>query len=176
MSEDSWLWHRRLAHVNFDLLNKVVAKDLVVGLPKIKISKDHLCDACQMGKQTRISFKSKNIVSTRKPLKILHMDLFGPSRIKSLSGNYYGFVIVDDYSRFFWTIFLASKSDTFSGFEKFAKISQNKLNTSIVTIRSDHGGEFKNHLFEEFCETNEIDHNFSAPRTAQQNGVVERKA
>ena len=64
MSEDSWLWHRRLAHVNFDLLNKVVSKDLVLGLPKINFTKDHLCDACQKGKQTRISFKSKNIVST----------------------------------------------------------------------------------------------------------------
>ena len=147
------------------MLNKVIAKDLVVGLPKIKFSKDHLCDACQMGKQTRISFKSKNIVSSTRPLELLHMDLFGPSRIKSLGGNYYGFVIVDDYSRFCWTIFLASKSDTFSAFEKFAKISQNKLNTSIVTIRSDHGGEFENHLFQEFCETNWIYHNFSAPRT-----------
>ena len=58
LNDDSWLWHRRLAHVNFDLLNKVVSKDLVVGLPKIKFSKDHLCDACQMGKQTRVSFKS----------------------------------------------------------------------------------------------------------------------
>ena len=147
------------------MLNKVIAKDLVVGLPKIKISKYHLCDACQMGKQTRISFKSKNIVSTTRPLELLHMDLFGPSRIKSLGGNYYGFVIVDDYSRFCWTIFLASKSDIFSAFENFAKMSQNKLNTSIVTIRSDHGGEFENHLFEEFCETNNIDHNFSASRT-----------
>lgn len=46
LNDDSWLWHRRLAHVNFNLLNKVVSKDLVVGLPKIKISKDHLCDTC----------------------------------------------------------------------------------------------------------------------------------
>src|SRR4051812_27017108 len=142
MSEDSWLWHRRLAHVNFDFLNKIVSKDLVSGLPKIKFSKDHLCDACQMGKQTRISFKSKNIVSTTRPLELLHMDLFGPSRIKSLGGNYYGFVIVDDFSRYCWTIFLAIKSDTFSAFGKFAKLFQNKLNTNIVSIRSDHGGEF----------------------------------
>jgi hypothetical protein len=147
MSEDSWLWHRRLTHVNFDLLNKIVSKDLVLGLPKIKFTKDHLCDACQKGKQTRISFKSKNIVSTTRPLELLHMDLFGPSRIKSLGGNYYGFVIVDDFSRFCWTIFLVSKSDTFAAFERFAKLSQNKLNTNIVSIRSDHGGEFENHLF-----------------------------
>jgi len=171
MSEDSWLWHRRLAHVNFDLLNKIVSKDLVIGLPKIKFSKDHLCDACQMGKQTKISFKSKNFVSTTKPLELLHMDLFGPSRTKSLGGNYYGFVIVDDFSRFSWTFFLVSKSDTFSAFEKFAKVSQNKLNTKIISIRSDHGGEFENHLFEKFCDDNGIDHNFSAPRTPQQNGV-----
>ena len=89
MSEDSWLWHRRLAHINFDLLNKVSSKDLVIGLPKIKFTKDHLCEACQMGKQKRISFKSKNLVSTSRPLELLHMDLFGPSRTKSIGGNYY---------------------------------------------------------------------------------------
>lgn len=103
------------------------------------------------------------------------MDLFGPSRIKSIGGNHYGFGIMDDYSRFCWTIFLASKSDTFSVFEFFSKMSQNKLNTSIVTIRSDHEGEFESPLFEQFRETNDIDHNFSAPRTPQQNGVVESK-
>ena len=167
LNKDSWLCHRSLVHLNFDLLNKVISKYLVVGLAKLKFSKDHLCDACQMGKQTRISFKSKNIVSTTRPLELLHMDLFGPSRIKSLGGNYYGFVIVDDYSRFCWTIFLANKSDTFPAFEKFAKISQNKLNTRIITIRSDHGGEFENDLFDKFCEKYGINHNFSAPRTPQ---------
>lgn len=103
------------------------------------------------------------------------MDLFGPSRTKILGGNYYGFVIVDGFSRFYWTILLVNKSDTFSAFEKFAKISQNKLNTNIISIRSNHGGEFENHLFKQFCEDNGIDHNFSAPHTPQQNGVVERK-
>src|SRR4051812_31835598 len=128
-----------------------------------------------MGKQTRISFKSKNIVSTTRPLELIHMDLFGPSRIKSLGGNYYGFVIIGDFSRYCWTIFSESKSDTFSAFEKFAKMFQNKLNTSIVSIRSDHGGEFENHLFEDFCGNHGISHSFFAPRTPQQNGVVEHK-
>src|SRR4051812_31079400 len=59
LGEDSWLWHRRLAHINFDLLNMVVTKDLVIGLPKIKFSKDHLCDACQNGKQTRLLLNPK---------------------------------------------------------------------------------------------------------------------
>lgn len=74
MSEESWLWHRCLVNVNLDLLNKMVSKYLVIGLPKIKFSKDHTCDACRMGNQTRVSFKSKNIVLTYRHLELIHMD------------------------------------------------------------------------------------------------------
>ena len=83
-----------------------MSKDLVLGLPKIKFENDKLCDACQKGKQTRVSFKPKNIVSTSKPLELLHLDLFGPSRTRSLGGNYYGLVIVDDFSKFTYIIFV----------------------------------------------------------------------
>lgn len=165
LNDDSWLWHRRHAHVNFDFLNKVVSKDLVVGLPKINFLKDHLCDTCQMGKQTMVSFKSKNVISTSRPLELIHMDLFGPYRTKSLGGNYYGFLLVDDYSRFTWTILLHTKDENFSAFKHFAKLSQNKINSKIVTIRSDHGWEFQNHLFVDYWDTDDIEHNFSAPRT-----------
>lgn len=109
MSEDYWLWHTCITHVNFDLLNKVVLKDLVISLPKIKVLKYHLCDACQMGKQTMVSLKSKIIISTSRPLEFIHMDLFGPSRTKILGGNYYSFVILDEYSTFYWTIFCVVK-------------------------------------------------------------------
>ena len=95
-------------------LNKLISKDLVVGLPKLKFEKDRLCDACQKGKQTRVSFKSKNIVSTTQPLQLLHMDLFSPSRIMSLGGS--ALVIVDDYSRYTWTLFITHKNDAFQAF------------------------------------------------------------
>jgi len=85
----------------------------MVGLPKLKFEKDHICEACKKGKQIKHYFKLKNIVSTSKPLELLHMDLFGPSRTMSLGGNYYALVIVDDISRFTWTLFLESKSDAF---------------------------------------------------------------
>jgi len=174
-NEDSWLWHKHLSHVHFDFLNKVVSKDLVVGLPKIKFENDKLCDACQKGKQTRVSFKPKNIVSTSKPLEFLHLDLFRPSRTRSLGGNCYGFVIVDDFFRFTWTLFLSSNDDTFEAFSKFANVIQNQLSSKIISLRSDHGGEFVNHRFENYCDEFGIQHNFSCPRTPQQNGVVERK-
>jgi len=52
---------------------------LVEGLPKLKFQKDRVCEASQKGKQTKVSFKAKNVVSTERPLEMLHMDLFGPS-------------------------------------------------------------------------------------------------
>ena len=103
------------------------------------------------------------------------MDLCGPMRVQSRGGKIYVFVIVDDYSRFTWTLFLATKDETFTMFEVFAKLVQKKFNKEIISIRSDHGLEFENSQFLQFCTTNGIEHNFSTPRTPQQNGVVERK-
>ena len=172
---DIWLWHRRVAHINMNQLNKLVSKDLVIGLPKLKFKSEDTCEACKKCKQTKNSFTSKNVVSTTRPLELLHMDLFGPSQVKSFGGSYYALVIVDDFSRFTWTLFLALKSDTYKAFKKYAKLVQNQMNSKIVTIRSDHGGEFENYKFDRFCEKHGIEHQYSAPRTPEQNGVVERK-
>ena len=131
--------------------------------------------ACQHGKQSKCSFPLNKEVSTSRPLELLHLDLFGPTQVASFGGMRYCFVIVDDYSRYTWVYFLAQKSETFSVFEVFCKMVENEKKTSILKIRSDHGGEFVNSLFENFCALNGYFHNFSAPRTPQQNGVVERK-
>ena len=134
-----------------------------------------MCEACQKGKQTKVSFKPKNVVSTERPLEMLHMDLFSPSRTMSLGGNLYVLFIVDDFSRYTWTLFLAAKNDTFHAFKRLSKMLENEKSSKIVFIRSDHGGEFQNERFEHFYEMHGIKHNFFAPRTPQQNGVVERK-
>jgi len=156
-------------------LNKLISNYLVIGLPKLKFEKEHVFEACQKGKQTRKSFKLENFVSTSKPLELLHMDLFGPSRTMSLGGNLYALVVVDDFSRFTWTIFLHSKKEVYTEFKKLAKRLQNTSCSKIGAIRSDHGGEFQNEKFSNFCNKLGIFNNFSAPRTPQQNGVVERK-
>jgi len=98
--DESWLWHRRLAHIHIDHLNKLNSKDLVSGFPKIKFKNIRTCDACQNEKHTRFSFKLKDVISSKNPLDIFHMDLFGPSRIASLGANLYALVIVDDFSRY----------------------------------------------------------------------------
>src|SRR6266540_3696105 len=89
-------------------------------------------------------------------------------------GNKYGFVIVDDCSRFTWVFFLQDKSEVQETFKKFARRAQNEFEVKIKRIRSDNGSEFKNTSIEEFLDEEGIKHEFSAPYTPQQNGVVER--
>ena len=156
-------------------LSKLSKGNFIHGLPKIDFKKDRLCDACQYGKQIKSSFKTKEMISTSKPLQLIHIDLFELSRTLSLRGKRYAFVLVDDFSRFTWVLFLTNKNDVFSEFQKFCKMVQNEKGSSIIKIRSDYGGEFENEVFESFCEENGFQHNFSFPRTPQQNRVVERK-
>jgi len=111
-----------------------------------------VCEACQKGKEAKVYFKPKNCVSTKRPLELLHMDLFEPSRTMSLGGNFYSLVIVDDFSRFMWTLFLASKNDTCHAFKILAKVLENEKSSKIVSIQSDHGGEFQNERFEIFVK------------------------
>ncbi|GJS11820.1 retrovirus-related pol polyprotein from transposon TNT 1-94 [Tanacetum coccineum] len=175
IDENSTLWHRRLGHANMRLIQSLASKELVRNLPRLKFDQ-HFCDACKVGKQAHTSHKAKNLVSTTRCLELLHMDLFGPSAVRSYGGNRYTLVIVDDYSRYTWTRFLKDKTEAFDQFEIFSKKIQNQLGCTIVSIRTDHGREFDNEVqFGEFCNANGITHNFSAPRTPQSNGVVERK-
>ncbi|XP_070050888.1 uncharacterized protein [Nicotiana tomentosiformis] len=100
VDDDVELWHRRLGHASFSLMNKLVKNDMVRGLPKSSFKDHKVCDACAKGKHVRSSFKLKKEVSTSRPLNLLHMDLCGPMRVPSRGGKRYIFVIVDDYSRF----------------------------------------------------------------------------
>nr|GEX36348.1 retrovirus-related Pol polyprotein from transposon TNT 1-94 [Tanacetum cinerariifolium] len=108
----AWLWHRRLSHLNFDYINLLSKKDIVIGLPELKYVKDQLCSSCELSKEKRSSIKSKAIPSSKGRLNLLHMDLCGPMRVASINGKKYILVIVDDYSRYTWTLFLHSKDET----------------------------------------------------------------
>ena len=138
--DDTWLWHRRLCHIHMHHLNRLNRKQFVEGLPKLKFEKDRICEACQRGKQTKVSFKPKNCISTERPLELLHIYLFGLSRTMSLGGNYYALVIIDNFSRFTWTLFLAAKNETFYAFKKLFKVLENEKGSKIVSLRSDHDG------------------------------------
>ncbi|KAI3680401.1 hypothetical protein L2E82_50388 [Cichorium intybus] len=174
-SDVSWLWHRRLAHLNFKDLNKLVAMDLVRGMPALKFDNDSLCSACEHGKQTKQRHPTVINPKITEPLSLLCMDLCGLSAVESIGKKKYILVIVDDYSRFTWVLFLRNKSDAAEKIINFIKKMELMLNKKVRTVHSDNGSEFKNHTLDGFLKTKRISHNFSAPYTPQQNGVVERR-
>ncbi|GJY15146.1 retrovirus-related pol polyprotein from transposon TNT 1-94 [Tanacetum coccineum] len=95
----SWLWHRRLSHLNFDYITSLTKHGLVRGLPKLKYQKDHLCSACALGKSKKHTHNPKAEDYIQEKLYLLHMDLCGPTRVQSINGRKYILVIVDDFSR-----------------------------------------------------------------------------
>ncbi|GJR93648.1 putative ribonuclease H-like domain-containing protein [Tanacetum coccineum] len=173
--DESNLWHRRLGHINFKTMNKLVRGNLVRGLPSKLFENDHTCVACQKGKQHKASCKTKTVSSICKPLQLLHMDLFGPVSVRSINRKSYCLVVTDDFSRFSWVFFLATKDETPEILKNFITGIENQSDHKVKTIRSDNGTEFKNRIMNEFCEMKGIRREFSVARTPQQNGVAERK-
>ncbi|GJT05916.1 putative ribonuclease H-like domain-containing protein [Tanacetum coccineum] len=173
-SDESKLWHRRLGHINFKNLNKLVKGNLVRGLPSKVFKNDHTCVACQKGKQHRASCKAKLERIITEPLHTLHMDLFGPTSVKSINHASYCLVITDDCTRFSWVFFLATKDETSGILQNFIRQIENQLNHRVKIIRSDNGTEFKNRDMLEFCGNKGIKQEYSNARTPQQNGVAER--
>ncbi|GKB07202.1 putative ribonuclease H-like domain-containing protein [Tanacetum coccineum] len=175
-TDESNKWHRRLGHVNFKNLNKLVKGNLVRGLPSKLFQNDHTCVACQKGKQHKASCKAKTVSSISHSLQLLHMDLFGPTTLRSLNPvRTYCLVITDDFSRFSWVFFLRTKDETSAILKDFIRQIENQLNQKVKTIRSDNGTEFKNRDVIELCGLKGIKREYSNARTPQQNGVAERK-
>ncbi|GJZ31106.1 ribonuclease H-like domain-containing protein [Tanacetum coccineum] len=152
-----------------------VKGNLVRGLPSKIFDNDHTCVACQKGKQHKASCKDKLMSSISQLLQMLHMDLFGPTSVRSINHKTYFLVVTDDFSRFSWVFFLAFKDETSGVLKKFITEIENQLNYKVKVIRCDNGTEFKNREMNELCGLKGIKREFSVARTPQQNRVAERK-
>nr|GEX69470.1 putative ribonuclease H-like domain-containing protein [Tanacetum cinerariifolium] len=194
--EEYTKWHRRMARVNFKTINKLAKHGLVEGLPLKLFTNEHNCvvhphvnkdigiidSGCfrsmigNKGKQHKASYKAIFAVRTiSEPLQLLHMDLFGPTSIRSIDHKYYSLVVTDDFSRFCWAFFLGTKDETFYILKDFIALIENQLNKKIKAIRCNNGTEFRNAKLIALCEEKGIKKDYSNARTPQQNGVAERK-
>ncbi|GKD96937.1 retrovirus-related pol polyprotein from transposon TNT 1-94 [Tanacetum coccineum] len=171
----SWLWHRRLNHLNFGTINDLGRKDFVRGLPRLKFEKVHLCSACQPGKSKKHTHKPKTKNTNLEVLNTLHMDLCRPMRVQTINGKKYILVIFDDYSRFTWVKFLRLKDEIPKVIIKFLMQIQVSLNKTVRYIHTDNGTEFVNKDLTDYYEHVGIFHQKSIPRTPQQNDVVKRQ-
>ena len=112
---------------------------------------------------------------TSHPLEIVHGNLCGPTRTKSIQGDHYFMFLIDDYTRMTQVVFLKEKSEAFEKFKIFKAMAKNESGMKIRCLRSDNGGEFTSNEFNEFCEDHGIKRHLSLAKTPQQNGIVERK-
>nr|GEY47869.1 hypothetical protein [Tanacetum cinerariifolium] len=144
----AWLWHRKLSQINFDYINLLSKKDILIGLPKL---------------------------NSKGRLNLLHMDLCGPMRVASINGKKYILVIVDDYSRYTWTLFLRSKDETPEVLKDFLTMIQRNLQAPIISVRTNRGIEFLNKTLNAFFKEEGIEHQTSTARTPEQNDVVKRR-
>ncbi|KAJ9561372.1 hypothetical protein OSB04_006532 [Centaurea solstitialis] len=138
-SHQSLLWHRRLSHLNYRYLDRLVKQRLVSGIPMIKFEPDQMCSGCAQGKMKRASHPPKPEQGSKSPLSLIHMDLCGPMKTVSLAAV------------------------------------QVQLKLPVQTVRTDNGTEFKNQVLKGFYNSLGITQTFSAARTPEQNGVVERR-
>ncbi|GJR81665.1 putative ribonuclease H-like domain-containing protein [Tanacetum coccineum] len=173
--DESMLWHRRLGHINFKNINKLVKENLVRGLPSKRFENDQTYIACLKGKRHRASCKSKVLNPITKPLFMLHMDLFGPTFVSILMHKKYCLVVTNDYSRFAWVFFLATKDETSEILKNFIKEIENLVDKKVKIIRCDNGTEFKNKVMDDFYKEKGIRRAYSIARTPQQNRVAERR-
>jgi hypothetical protein len=159
-SDKGWLWHHWLAHVGKRNLAKLQKDGHIVGLTNVIFEKDRVCGACQAGKQHGAPHHLKNVVTIKRPLELLHMDLFGLVACISISGSKYGIIIIDDFSRYTWVFFLGDKGETHEVLKKFIRRAQSEFELKIKKVRSDNGMEFKNSGVEEFFGEEGIKHEF----------------
>jgi hypothetical protein len=141
-SSELWKWHRSLGHLSFDLLCQLSGLDLLRGLPLLKFKSNLLYSPCRHGKMIATSHSPVNTMMTEQPGQLLHMDIVGLSRVRSMGGKWYVLVIIDDYSRYSWVFFLKSKDDVFEHFCSLTLRLNNEHPNCLKAIRGDNGTDF----------------------------------
>ncbi|KAL0553832.1 hypothetical protein IC582_007736 [Cucumis melo] len=165
------LWHGRLGHVNFASIRKL--KDLRL----INTSDSHETGKCPICVESKFHKKPFKPVESRTTdlLELIHSDLADFKTTTSRGGKNYYVSFVDDYSRFTKIYLIKIKDEAGSMFLKFKAESENQLGKKIKRLRSDRGGEYSDKTLKDFCESNGVTHEFTAPYLPQQNGIAERK-
>lgn len=163
-SASTILWHRRLGHVNIDYMKKIgLATDSA-----------HLnCRSCLIGKMTRQPFPTSTSRSTR-VLELVHTDVCGPMKNKTVSGYRYFVTFTDDFSRMSVVYLMNQKDEVLTKFMDYHQFMESSTGMKIKCIRSDNGGEYTSKQFKQYCRKNGIEMEFTVPYTPQQNGVSER--
>lgn len=135
------LWYSRLGHVSYSKLDLMMNKQLVAGLPLLKVQQEAVCPGCQFGKAHQQKFHQSNYRS-KEPLELVHSDVFGPVRCSSIGGMRFMITFIDELSRFLWVAFMKEKSEALVKFKAFQIEAEKLTGRKIKVLRNDNGGEY----------------------------------
>lgn len=131
-------WHARLGHIGVNALKTMIKHQLTIGIPELSIDKE-TCTACLLGKHTRQPFPNATSYRAEKILELVHGDICGPITPQTAGGCRYIFVLIDDHSRYMWSILLQEKSEAFEKFKRFKAVVEGETKEKIRTLRTDRG-------------------------------------
>jgi len=147
---------------------------MVTGLPQIAAPTE-TCESCVLIKQSHSPFPQGTSRRAKHVLELVHLDLCGPIKPNSNGGKRYFITFTDDLTRKIWVYFLQEKSEALDVFKLFKVLVEKESGKSLISPRTDRGGEYTSYDFTKFCEKNGIQRQLTTTYTPQQNGVCERK-
>jgi len=142
------VWHKRLGHPNSVVLSHLSNSGLLGNKNQFSVASID-CSTCKLGKSKTLPFPNFGSRAA-KCFDVIHSDVWGISPVISHAHFKYFVTFIDDYSRFTWVYFLRSKSEVFSIFKKFLAYVETQFSTCIKILRSDSGGEYMSHEFNNF--------------------------
>ena len=152
----------------------MISKNIVTGIDiKSKESPDPICEPCLSGKMNANPFPPSKTHSS-KPLELIHTDLHGPFKTRTMSGYRYWITFIDDFTRFRAVMFLKTKDQVFDTFKRYKAYAENHLSAKIQCMRCDKGGEYMSTQFIDFMLDHGITRQYTVRARPQQNGVAER--
>ena len=168
------LWHKRLGHVHTRGIQRMITSDAVKGLPSIQIPRQ-TCTGCQLGKHARTKMPKEATFNASRILELIHSDVCGPFRVRSIGGARYFVTFTDDFSRKIWTYFISHKSQVLEKFQHFVRTVENSTGKTICALRTDNGGEYTSKEFSAYCSQKGIRHELTPPYIPQRNGIAKRR-
>lgn len=168
------LWHRRLAHIGKDRLDRLIKEDMAIGVTvKDNTPLSHICEPCIAGKQHRDPFP-RSTSTTSAPLELIVLDLKGPLG-ETDEGNKYWCTFTDVHTRYSVVYAIRHKSEAFVCFVDFKALAEKQTGHKIKRLRDDKGGEFIGHKWDDYLKEEGIIHERTTFNTPEQNGIAERK-
>ena len=164
LSQKVALWHKRLGHFHYQGIRRMIQYGAVQGLPQMSIGNTP-CQSCMLVKQSRKSIPKLKTCETTETLQLVHLDVAGPFRVKSLGGAKYFVTFIDDFSKKTWVYFLFSKDQVLDKFKLFHLESKRLSGHKLKTLRLDNGGEYTSRAFSSYCAQAGITRQFSQPYT-----------